>query len=154
MVRPLDRELVDRPAFVATGVRPIGQAHKIAHGFAVALVLHRHARHQQFVECAVGRQLGRDAQVQHPLQGVFPRGGWNIRVQAPDGLAQAKWQHRLTVAGPLGLGAVVGNVRAEMHRIAQLGQPSQGFLFELGFGHCHGCFHILFSIANQLSYCF
>ena len=55
MVRPLDRELVDRPAFVAAGVCPIGQAHKIAHGFAVALVLHRHARHQQFVECTVGR---------------------------------------------------------------------------------------------------
>ena len=135
MVRPLDRELVDRPAFIAAGVSPIDQAHKVAHGFAVALVLHRHARHQQLMKRTVGRQLSRDSQIQHPMQGIIPRGGWNIRVQTPDGLTQAKRQHRLAVVGPLGLGAVVGNVRAEMHRIAQLGQPSQGFLFELGFGH-------------------
>ena len=94
------------------------------------------------------------ALVLHPVQRIFAGGGGYAGVEPLYGFAQAKRQHRLPVAGPLGGGTVVGNVRAEMHRIAQLGQPSQGFLFELGFGHCHGCFHILFSIANQLSYCF
>jgi hypothetical protein len=56
-------------------------------------------------------------------------------VQALDGFAQAEGQHDLAVVGALGIGAIVGDVGTRMNGVAQLGQPAQGFLFELVFGH-------------------
>jgi hypothetical protein len=59
VVRPLDGELVDGQPLVARWVGPVDQAHKVAARFAVLLVLHRHAAHQQPVEVAVGGQQHR-----------------------------------------------------------------------------------------------
>ena len=87
------------------------------------------------MERAVGRQQGRGAQIHHPVQRVFAGCGWHVRVQPPDGFAQAKRQQHLAVADPLGVRAVVGDVRAGKDRVAQLGEPAQRFLFELVFGH-------------------
>ena len=135
MVRAFDGELVDGPELVARRFSPIDQAYEVADRFAVLLVLHRHAPHQQLVESAVGRQQGWNAKVQYPLQGVFTGTGGNVGVQALDGFAQAKRQHHLAIVGTLGVGAIVGDVVAGVDRIAQLGEPAQGFLFELVFGH-------------------
>ena len=58
--RPLEGELVDRQPFVAPGLAPVNKPHEVTPRFAVLLVLHRHAAHQQLVEMPVGRQQRRN----------------------------------------------------------------------------------------------
>lgn len=137
VVRAFDGELVDGPEFITGRFSPIDQAHKVAHCFTVSLVLHRHAAHQKLVEGTVGCQQRRNTQVQHPLQGVFTGSCGNVGVQPQYGLPQAERQHHLPVVCTLGVRPVVGNVVAAVDRITQLGQPGQGFLFELVFGHLY-----------------
>ena len=137
VVRAFDGELVDRPELVFARPRPVHQTHEVSHRFAIALVLHRHTVDQQLVKCPVGRQQRREPQVLHLVQRILAGGGGQVRVQPPDGLAQAKRQQHLAVVSPLGVGAVVRNVVAADGCVTQLGQPAHGFLFELVFGH-HG----------------
>ncbi len=133
---PLDGELLHRPEVIARRICPIDKAHEVPHRLAVLLVLHRHATYQQFVKGPVGRKQGRNAEVHYPGNGVFASSSRDAGVKAFDGFAQAKRQHHMAVVGPLGVGAVVSDAIAAVHRIAQLGQPAQRFLFELVFGHC------------------
>ena len=44
-------------------------------------------------------------------------------------------QQHLAVVGPLGRFAIQGNVRAVAVGVAHVLEPSQGFAFELVFGH-------------------
>ena len=129
MVRPLDRELIDRQPLVLGGVGPVDQADEIAAGLTVLLVLHRDAADQQLVELAVGREQGRDAEVEHLLEGVFLGGRRDVRVQAMDGFTQAEREQHLKVVGAFRGAAIVGDVRAVEGVVADLGQPAEGFLF-------------------------
>lgn len=67
----------------------------------------------------------------HLVQRILAGGGGQVRVQLADGFAQAKRQQHLAVVSPLRVGAVVRNVVAADGCVTQLGQPAQGFLFEL-----------------------
>ena len=67
VVRALDGELFDCPKLIAAGIFPVDEAHEVAHGFTIFLVLDGDTAHQQLVKRAVGRQQGRDAEVQHAL---------------------------------------------------------------------------------------
>ncbi len=83
----------------------------------------------------VRRQQRGNRQFLHLLHRVFARSRGHVRIQPLDGLTQSKRQQHLPVVRPLRVGAVMGNVRAVAVRVAQLGEPAQGFLFELVFGH-------------------
>ena len=71
VVQPFDGELIDRQPAVLGRVFPVNQANEVTTRFALFLVFHWHTADQQFVEMAIGRKQGRDAEVQHLLERIF-----------------------------------------------------------------------------------
>ena len=114
---------------------PVDQTHEVAACLAILLILDGDTAHQHFVERAVGRQQGGDAQIRDALDGVFAGSHWNAGIQAVDGFAQPEGEDNLAVVGTLGGRTVEGDVGAVAVGIAHVLQPGQGFLFELVFGH-------------------
>ena len=135
VVRAGDAELVDRQPLVARRRGPIDELDEIAPRFAVALVLHRHAGDQQPMELPVRRQQHRRAQVHHLLYRVVTRRLRHVGVQRGHGPAQPIQQQRLAVVAALGRAAIRRQLRPIPVLPAHVGQPAQGLLFELVFGH-------------------
>ncbi|MNC38765.1 hypothetical protein D3C75_873900 [compost metagenome] len=135
MFRPLDAELIDGQPVVGFHFHPVDQAHEVATGFAVFLVLHRYAADQQAMEQAVGRQLCRQAQFGHLLERILACGQRHRGIKPGDGAAQALDQNHLTVVITLRALAVIRYRRAVHMGVANLCQPAEGFLFQLVFGH-------------------
>jgi hypothetical protein len=70
-----DGILVHRHPLVGSHIGKVDQAHKVTACLAILLILYRHAINQQLMESAIGSQQHRRIQIQHLLQGVFPRYG-------------------------------------------------------------------------------
>jgi hypothetical protein len=83
------------PATRCAPGRPSRPAHEVAAGFAVLLVLHRHAAHQQPVELPVRGQQHRRAQIEHLAQRVLTRRRGNRGFSARDRAAQPPEQQHL-----------------------------------------------------------
>ena len=135
VVRPGDGKLVDRQPFIARRISPVNQAYEVASRFAVKGVLHRHACHQQSMELPVGGQQHRSAQVHHLLDGIFTRCLRHVGVQRRNSLAEPLDQQHLAVVAAFGGAAIRRKLRAKPVLVAHVGQPAQGLLFELVFGH-------------------
>ena len=131
----LHAELVDRQPLVGAHIGPVDQAHEIAAGFAVLLVLHRHPADQQAMKQTISRQLHRHTQLQHLAQRILPRRQRNLRVEPSDGRAQTHAQQYIAIALALRVITLVGDVRAVQVGVTNLRQPAEGFLFQLVFGH-------------------
>ena len=97
-------------------------------------VLHRHTLHQHAVEGAVsGLQRGplRAGQL---AKGIAQRLGGQVPVQLGQGIAQPLRQHHLAVIGPLRIRPIGSNVGSVGHLPADIRQPVEGDLLDVGFG--------------------
>ena len=130
-----DGELGDGQPFVACRIGPVHEAHEVAAGFAVALVLHRHAGDQQPMEAAVGGQHHRRAEVDHLAHGIVARGGRHFGVQGRNGSTQPVDQQHLPIVVALRRRPVGCEVRPVPVLPPYVGQPAQRFPFELVFRH-------------------
>ncbi|MNN23719.1 hypothetical protein D3C81_1371240 [compost metagenome] len=76
------------------------------------------------MEQAVGRQLYRQPQLKHLLEGIFTRGQWHLGIELGNGAAQALGQDHLTVVVTLWALAVIGDSRPVQVGVAYLCQPT------------------------------
>ncbi|OIQ71689.1 hypothetical protein GALL_466900 [mine drainage metagenome] len=140
---PLHGELVDRQPVVAPHVGKVDEPHAVATGFAVLLVLHRHAFDQPAVDLPVGGDQPGGVWAEHPAQSLALGGGRKVRIEAANGGLQPVRQADLAVAvafaaGCFGVGR--GDVGAVGDLPAQRSEPLQGGLFEMVLedGAAHG----------------
>ena len=130
-----DGELVDRQPVVAVGIVEVDDLHlRPANGARVRPVLHGHTLHQHPVKGAVaGIQRGplRSDQL---AKGILQCVGGQVRVQSGQGIAQAPRQHHFAVIGPLCTRRIGGDVESVSHLPADIRQPFQGDLLDVGFG--------------------
>ena len=130
-----DSELVDRQPMVVGGTVKIDDVClRAADGAALRPILHRHAIHQHPVEGPVAGFEGRSLRSGQSAERVVQRLGGEIGVEKCDGVAQPPFQNHLAVVGSLSSGRSRRDVRAVGNLPAEAGQPSQGGLFNVGFG--------------------
>ncbi|MNF78816.1 hypothetical protein D3C76_1339820 [compost metagenome] len=76
------------------------------------------------MEQTVGRQLYRQTQLKHLLEGIFTRGQWHLGIELGHGAAQTLGQDHLTVVVTLWVLAIMGDSRPVQVGVAHLCQPA------------------------------
>ena len=130
-----DCELVDRQPVVAGGFVEVDNLNlRPANGAVAHPVLHRHALHQHPVKGAVSSLQRGSLRSDQLAKGILQRVGGQVRVQSGQGIAQPLGQHYLAVFGPLRTRRIGSDVRSVSHLPADIHQPLEGDLLDVGFG--------------------
>jgi hypothetical protein len=139
-VLPLDhRELVHDEPIIRQRQIEIQQTHPVTgNGSIQPRVFHFHAIPQHPVKHAVRLHQRRHRHPQHFPQCLLPRVLGDSRIQAPDRLAQAFYQHHRAKRIPFRRRFTGRNLRPVPDRIAQLPEPFEGRVFDDGFVEAHG----------------
>ena len=130
-------ELVDRQPVVVVGVVEVDHPGlRPGDGAVLAAVLHRDAVHQQPVNGAVAFQQGRGVGARELAVGVLQCLGRQFWIQLRECLSQAAFEDDVAVVrvGTFGGGFSDRDVRAVEDRVPQCLQPSEGGVFDDGFG--------------------
>jgi len=133
-------ELIDHQPVVLLRVGEIHQPDLVAHDAPLFVpVLDVHTLGEHLVELTVvGHEAGAIRTDNLP-ESILQSLSRYIRVQSSQGRAQPLYQHHITVASPLRVQAIAGDVRASEVLIAKALEPVNGgfFYYRLSYT-CHG----------------
>ena len=130
-----DGELVDGQQVVVGGCVEIDDPDELtSHPSPGLPVLDLHTVDEHPVELPVAGLEGRSLRARQLAVGVVQRIDGQARIKFGEGVPQPSLQYHLIVFVALGVGGVRRDVRAMFHSPAQVGEPGEGSLFNVGFG--------------------